>query len=317
MAIKRTFSRAQALLSRKGLPYSDDIALSESKSTFSSGGDYGVEIPVVNNYRTLVTLTSLLQKNGIYCSRFNETHGSFLLSDSEIKDMLSTCRELNYGMVFSLGPRPEYDVKSSFYRCKFGLEQGRQLNNCDAIAASVDEAYRLVDLGCRGIIVYDIGVLKILADLKKAGDLPQDLMFKASSHCMVSNPMIAKIYDDIGASSVTLTHDVGLPVIQEMRRLAPNLVLDIPIDVYPNKGGFIRYYDMAELVQIGSPLFFKMGASVQTDPYDSITDETLKKRANRVLVGLEYLQKIVEKTRVNPGEKQVCLPVDVKIHDLV
>ncbi|MFT3742201.1 MAG: U32 family peptidase [Gammaproteobacteria bacterium] len=211
--------------------------------------------------------------------------------------MLQLCFEKKIGMLFALSPRPEYDVKSSFYRSEFGLEQGRRINNNKAISDSIEEAIRLAELGCRGIIVYDIGVLRILSKMRTEGVLPSTLKFKASSHCMAANPMIAKILQENGADSITTIHDASLATLQEMRRICPGLILDVPTDVYAAKGGYIRFNELAEIVQIASPVMLKMGASAQNHPYDMVSDEIIHSRVKRIMVGLQHLNRIISQNQ--------------------
>src|SRR5437763_594727 len=118
--ITRGAGRARAWLADHDLPYSDEIPLGASSTTFDAGGQYGVEVPVVNNFHTLEATLRLLREEGLPVTRFNETLGAFLLSDAEVSDMLALCRENGVGMVFALGPRPEYDRKAAFYRGGFG-----------------------------------------------------------------------------------------------------------------------------------------------------------------------------------------------------
>ncbi len=301
--------RAIELLEKYQMPITDNVPLKASPSEFEHGGQYGVEIPAINDFKSLKLIIRLLHENDVYCTRFNETHGSFLLSDGEISDMLGLCADSGYGITFGLGPRPEYDVRSTFYRTKFGLELGRQLNNNDAIMHSVAEAVRLTELGCRGLIVYDMGILRILNTLREQGEIPADTVFKVSSHCMVSNPYIAKIYHENGADSITAVHDLSVGMLQEMRRVTPDLVFDVPIDVYLTKGGFIRFYEIAKIVQSSAPVFLKMGASSQSDPYSSITEDVIRKRVKRVAVGLEYLDKMLDQDhRISRDNRNCCLP---------
>lgn len=301
--------RARLWLMNHGYPYSDNIELLQSSKQFPGGGNFAVEIPVINNLEILESTISALKEEGIPCTRFNETHGSILLSDDEIREMLCVCAENNYGIAFSIGPRPEYDRKAAFYRGKFGLEQGRRVNNNDAIANSVEEVLRLVDLGCRGVIVYDMGVMRILSEMRKSGFLPRDLFFKASSHCIVSNPVTAKIWEELGVDSVTVLHDVDLIVLQEMRRMTNGLILDVPIDAYDDKGGFIRFNEIPEIVQVAAPVILKMGASAQVNPYDQVNPKTIKKRVSRVALGLEYLERSGIPARFAPKTAPFwCLP---------
>lgn len=296
-------------LREKGYPTTDMISPAGSTQCFDGGGQYGVEIPVVNSLRALEHSIKAIERAGIYVSRFNETLGSFLLSDQEIEDMLTLCRENRYGMVISMGPRPEYDTKGAFYRTQFGLEMGRRINNNDSIRVCVEEAIRLAELGCRGITVYDIGVMRILSEMRAEGVLPKDMIFKTSTHCMAANPFIAKIFSENGADSVTTAHDLGLPVLYEMRRQSPDLALDVPVDVYKSKGGFIRFYEVAEMVNYLSPVMLKMGASAQGHPYDSVSDKTAEERVLRVARGLEVLDRYLpNKERISLESRHYALP---------
>lgn len=305
-----TASTAKQWLKMHGYPYTDQAPLQRSHQSFANNGLYGIEVPVVNSMEMLESAIKWLNYFDISCNRFNETKGSFLLSNSEISEMLALCHEMKVGMIFALSPRPEYDTKSSFYRSKFGLEQARCINNLDAISYSIDEAMRLAELGCRGLVVYDIGVLSILSEMRKMGNLPADMYFKASSHCMASNPMIVKIIHDLGADSVTTIHDASLVVLQEMRRICPSVILDVPIDVYSDKGGYLRFNEISEIVQCASPVMLKIGASAQKNPYDIVSDEVMKQRIHRVKIGVEHLDRAFgsKVPRLNFQDRSCCLP---------
>jgi hypothetical protein len=308
--ITRGASRARQWLRDNGLPYSDEITLEASGREFADGGHYGVEIPVVNNFRVLEATLGLLRSEGLPVTRFNETLGAFLLSDAEVKDMLDLCRESRVGMVFALGPRPEYDRKAAFYRGGFGASQGRRINNNDAIAQSAEEAIRLTEMGCRGLISYDLGVIRMLSDMRTAGVLPADLMIKSSSHCIVSNPLTARVYYENGTNSVTTMHDLGLSVLQDIRKLSLELTIDLPTDVYGSKGGFIRFYEVPELVQICSPMMLKIGASAQSHPHDPVNESTIRQRVQRVALCMEYLNKSgVDVKYISDLSPQRCVPV--------
>ena len=311
LQVSRSAGNAKRALDALGIPSTDDVPLKVSGGTFARGGHYGVEIPAINSLKQLQATINALQSEGVYCTRFNETHGSHLLTDTEVSEMLAICRENGYGMVFGLGPRPEYDIKASFYRTPFGLEMGRQLNNHVAFAYAVDEAFRLCELGCRGITVYDIGVLKVLNALRDKGDLPADLKFKTSSHCMPTNAPLAQIFGDLGADSITTAHDLSVQVLQAMRAAAPATVMDVPTDVYKTKGGYIRWFELAEIVQVASPVFLKMGASIQRDPYDAVKPEASIDRARRIAVGQQYLERNLPKgfERIRADDALVCPPV--------
>lgn len=308
-SIQLNASRARAWLQENNLPFSDEIPLHPSNREFEGGGHYGVEVPVVNSMSVLEQTVKLTKQAGLPVTRFNETLGAFLLSDGEVKEMLGLCRESGIGMVFSLGPRPEYDRKASFYRGGFGQSQGRRVNNNDALAISAEEAIRLAELGCRGLIFYDLGVLRLLNQMRKSGLLPKDMLFKASSHCQVTNSLTASVYVENGSDSITTTHDLGFSVLQEMRRASSSVILDVPTDVYGNKGGFIRFYEIPEIVQVCAPVMLKMGASAQAHPHDAVGLSTIQQRVQRIALGLSHLQKSkLGATYINDRSVHRCLP---------
>lgn len=284
-------------------------SLRPSTARFEDGSEFALEIPCINNFQILKSTVDALQESSVYATKFCETVGSFLLSDQEITDMIELCKQSSYGMAFSLSPRPEYDIKASFYRSEFGLEQARQVNNHEAFSYAIDDAYRLIDLGCRCIIVYDIGIMRCLYQLKLSDDLPKNLMLKASSHCMVSNPIIAKIYHENGATNVTTTHDCGIEVLNAMRLLNPELILDVPIDVYKSKGGYNRFHELPDLITYCAPITLKLGASLLGHPYDPNSLEIAPARVDRIKVALEWVGKGAAEYRGIETGEQMCIPV--------
>ena len=288
----------------------DDIQTGSSNNEFNTGGNYGVELPVVNNFDTLQKTVRILRSEGVYVTRFNETHSAFLLCNSEIQDMLNLCSEEGFGITFGIGLRPEYDRRATFYRSAFGLEQCRQVNNHDALRASLTDAIRLAELGCRGLIVYDLGVLRLLNIMRKEGALPKDMVFKASSHCMITNAIIGEIYAENGADGLTVIHDVGLPMLYSMRkRISSTVSLDVPIDTYRDKGGFIRFHEVAEIVQVAAPVFLKIGASIQNHPYQNTDDGMIVKRVNRIKRALEILEENFPMSKcISSNDRLACKP---------
>lgn len=303
-------TRSNDYLNSLNIALTDQMNLPPSQEEYEGGGQYGVEIPVINTLSVLESTIDAIEKADIYVTRFNETHGSMLLSDSEISDMLALCQEKGYGIVIGLGPRPEYDIKGSFYRSEFGLEMGRRNNNLDAIRCSIEEALRLAELGCRGITVYDPGVLRLLNNLRNDGLLPTNMMFKTSTHAMAANQFITQMYAENGANSVTTAHDLGLAMIRDIRQQNPGLSLDVPTDVYKTKGGFIRFHELVEIIQVAAPVMLKMGASAQGHPYDMVGDSKARERVQRVAIGLEIFERQggAAFTRIVKTNPHCCLP---------
>ena len=62
--------------------------------------------------------------------------------------------------------------------------------------------------------------------------------------------------------------------------------IDIPIDIHTenpeSSGGFIRHYEVPEMIRVAAPIYLKTGGSVaKTHSWDS-TEDDAKKRAKQV-----------------------------------
>lgn len=62
--------------------------------------------------------------------------------------------------------------------------------------------------------------------------------------------------------------------------------IDIPIDIHTENpkstGGFIRHYEVPEMIRVAAPIYLKTGGSVaKTHSWDSTTDDA-KQRAKQV-----------------------------------
>ena len=85
---------------------------------------------------------------------------------------------------------------------------------------------------------------------------------------------------EIGADSINPVRDIQLQMLGSMRQ-----AIDIPIDIHTENpkstGGFIRHYEVPEMVRVAAPIYLKTGGSVaQTHSWDS-TEEDARKRAKQ------------------------------------
>jgi hypothetical protein len=74
----------------------------------------------------------------------------------------------------------------------------------------------------------------------------------------VANPDTARLLVDLGADTVNVSPDLTVDQIADIRA-----VIDKPIDMYVESpddiGGFVRYHEVAELVNRTSPVYVKLG----------------------------------------------------------
>ena len=94
--------------------------------------------------------------------------------------------------------------------------------------------------------------------------------------------------------------------------------MDVPIDIYievpDNFGGFVRYYEMPQLLRVGAPIYFKFGLRNSPDIYPSgvhIEDLAAKmgrERVHRARIALEFLEEYADVKMSPLGSKDLGIP---------
>jgi hypothetical protein len=126
----------------------------------------------------------------------------------------------------------------------------------DCVYWLLKDMERLIEVGFRGFLLFDQGMIRLVRDLKAEGLFPSDIKIKASVTAGCGTPMMARVLKDNGADTINPLADVTVPQLAAMRE-----VLDIPLDVYmtivDSMGGMHRYHEASELVRVGAPIYFK------------------------------------------------------------
>jgi len=116
--------------------------------------------------------------------------------------------------------------------------------------------FRMYEIGFRGFMLVDRGVLALVKTMQEQGNFPKDIAIKLSVWAGVSSAAGAKLAQDLGASSFNPVSDLTLPQMAGIRK-----VVDIPIDFYiwtfDSYGGANRLYDAPEVAKIYGPCYFK------------------------------------------------------------
>ncbi len=158
---------------------------------------------------------------------------------------------------------------------------GYRLRGQEQIVRAIEDVKRASRLGCRNFLVYDEGCLWVLNEFRKAGEIPRDSHFKVSAHTGFGNPCSAKLFEMIGADSVNPVRDIQIQMLASIRQ-----AIDIPIDIHTenpeSSGGFIRHYEVPEMIRTAAPIYLKTGGSVaKTHSWDTTADDA-KKRAKQI-----------------------------------
>jgi len=302
------FEKTREYLKKLGLPSGDLYDLPTSGKTFPDGAHYRIEVPTVNSVETMEALLNKADKLGIVINRVDETFGIFRHTKQELKDYIALAKERGVELNLSVGPRATYDTSATVHTSQ-GIRIGYRLRGMEQIVRAIEDVRRAVELGCRGILVYDEGLLWVLNEMRKDGELPPDLHFKLSAHCGHGNPASFKLLEGLGADSINPVRDLQLPMIAALRA-AITVPLDVHTDNPPASGGFIRTYEAPEMVRVGSPIHLKTGNSVVTGHGVKTTAEHGRLMAEQASIVIEIVSKYYpEAVQSQPAAEGMAVPV--------
>lgn len=267
-------------LEKIGMPGGDAWQLPSSEKRFSDGAQYRFEVPGIQGPKVMETLLETADSYGIVLHRITQTKGIMMLTDNEIMEMVRLARDAQTDLILAIGPRATTDTSASVHTPE-GVRMGYRLRGQEQIVRAVEDVKRACSFGCRSFLVYDEGCLWLLNEMRKDGEIPEDCRFKVSAHAGHGNPCSARVLEMLGANSVNPVRDIQLQMLASMRQ-----AIDIPIDIHTENpkstGGFIRHYEVPEMVRVAAPIYLKTGGSVaQTHSWDSTTEDA-RKRAKQV-----------------------------------
>ena len=251
-----------------------------SNKRFKDGGQYRFEVPGIQGPSALKSLLDACNDYDLKIHRATQTKGIMFLLDDEINQMLDLAQDNNIQLFLSVGPRATYDT-SATVQTEEGKRIGYRLRGYDNLTFAIEDVKRVVNLGVRGILLYDEGLLYILSKMRDMGELPKDLKFKLSAHAGCSNPASAKLFESIGLNSLNPVRDLQINMLASLRQ-----AIDIPIDVHTENpkstGGFIRHYEVPQMIKVASPIYLKTGGSIAKTHSWNTTDNEAKLRAKQV-----------------------------------
>ncbi|MDD2230618.1 MAG: peptidase [Candidatus Cloacimonetes bacterium] len=288
-------------LTKIGMPAGDAYDLPSSGKRFSDGGQYRFEVPGIQGPTTMKALLQEIDSLGLHLHRVTQTKGIMLLSDGEISQMVELAEDWKVDLILAIGPRATYDTSASVHTPE-GQRMGYRLRGQEQIVRAVEDVKRAARLGCRGFLIYDEGSLWLLNEMRAQGEIPEDCKFKISAHCGHGNPCSAKLLELNGADSVNPIRDIQIQMLGAIRQ-----AIDIPIDVHTenpdSSGGFIRHYEVPEMVRVACPIYLKTGGSVaKTHSWES-TEADARKRAKQVALVQRVINQYYPQAVFSPRKK--------------
>ena len=254
-------------LERIGLPAEDPHPPPDSSKRFPDGAQYRVEIPSTEGPAALRAVVDQAAELAVPVHRVSQGSGIMLLADAEIVEMADLGASRGIEVNLFVGPRATFDIGAQAYAAA-GKSLGLSLRGAEQMVYAIEDVQRAVRLGIRSVLVSDLGLLAVLGSMKRAGDVPRDLILKTSVMMAPANAASARVLEDLGATTINVPSDLSLPQLASIRA-----AIDAPIDLYveapDNIGGFIRHYEVPEFIRVGAPLYVKLGLRNAPDIYPS------------------------------------------------
>lgn len=278
-----------------------------SNKNFEDKGQYRLEVPGIQNPKTLKSLLDACEENNTFIHRATQTKGIMSLTDEEIIEMTNLAKEHKIELFLSVGPRATYDT-SATAQTEEGKRIGYRLRGYNNLVYAIEDIKRATNLGVRGILLYDEGLLYVLNKMRENKEIPADTHFKLSAHAGCSNPASAKLFEEIGLNSLNPVRDLQIPMIASIRKTI-NIPLDIHTENPKSTGGFIRHYEVPEMIKVASPIYLKTGGSIaKTHNWDT-TEKEAKARLKQVLLVENIIKRYCDNVKISPkGSKYLAIP---------
>ncbi|HEY9078012.1 MAG TPA: U32 family peptidase [Anaerolineaceae bacterium] len=264
---QQSFLETRSFLQKLGLPVGDDYPLSSSNLRFPDGAQYRVEIPSVEGPKVLSAVLEEAEKLDVQVDRISQGSGIYMLTDSEILDMARLGRDARIEVSLFVGPRATWDTGAQVVSPS-GKNLGARLRGMDQLVYAVEDIRRACALGIRSVLVADEGLLWLASEMKKNGDLPANLVLKVSVQMGASNPVSVRWMETLGAGTYNVPTDLSLPMLAALRQ-AVSIPFDIYVEVPDDFGGFVRYYEIPEMVRVAAPVYVKLGLRNAPNIYPS------------------------------------------------
>jgi Peptidase family U32 len=278
-----------------GLPGGDLHDLPTSEKRFGDGAQYRIEIPSTEGPRALEAVLEEADRLDVRVHRVSQGSGVFMLSDVELDEMAQLAAEVRVEVSLFARPNAGWDT-SAQARATAGAALAPAIRGGDQLVHALEDVRRAAAHGFRSVLIADVGLLASFDAMRKAGELPAEMQAKVSVMLPAANPSSARVLANLGADTLNLPTDLSLAQIAAIRA-----VVDLPIDFYveapDNLGGFVRLYEVPEIVRVAAPVYVKFGLRNAPDVYPSGShlEATVvalsRERVRRARLGLELLER--------------------------
>lgn len=237
------------------VPGRDLYDLPTSKARFPDGAHYRTEL-LPTKFAEYEKVFELCDKYGHEGNKITDTRGAMFDTDEEIIGKVEMCRDRGIELVMSPGSGEHYSDISQQMAVK-AIVEGKS-RGMDMLVTNVADMIRCMELGCRGFLIYDLGMLTICSHLRQDNLIPPETTFKISANVSISNPLELRFWIEKGRlepnDSLNPIRDMTLPMLAAMRAVTSQ-----PMDIHAYWGRSIaRTLDTPEIVRVAAPVYFKV-----------------------------------------------------------
>jgi Peptidase family U32 len=306
--------QTRSFLQSIGLPAGDLHDLPDSPLRFPDGAQYRVEIPSVEGPSCLDAVLEEAARLDVRIHRVSQGSGVFLQTDAELDAIARSAADAQVEVSLFARPSAGWDT-SAMARATAGAVVAATSRGQEQVVQGLEDVKRAAAHGIRSVLVADLGLLSVFGAMRAAGELPDDMQTKVSVMLPAANPPAARVLADLGANTLNLPTDLMLPQIAAIRA-----AVDVPLDLYveapDNLGGFVRLYEIPEIIRIAAPVYVKFGLRNAPDVYpagthiEATTVALSRERVRRARLGLELLERSgYEPTTSELGARGLAVPV--------
>ncbi|MGZ5353204.1 MAG: U32 family peptidase [Actinomycetota bacterium] len=279
-----------------GLPPGDLSALPDSDKRFPDGASFRIEIPSTEGPRCLEAVLDEAARREVPVHRVSQGSGSFLLTDGELDEMARLASDARIEVSLFAQPTAAW-LPSATARTEAGAVVGSSSHGQEGIVFALEDIRRSAAHGFRSVLITDLGLLAAFQEMRSAGVLPPDMQAKISVAFPIANPSTARVLVGLGANTLNLVTDLSLAQVAAIRA-----AVDVPIDFYveapDNQGGFVRLYELPELIRVAAPVYVKLGLRNAPNIYPSGTHieatavALSRERVRRAQLAMEMLERM-------------------------
>jgi len=244
-------------MERIGIPGRDAYELPTSEKRFADGASYRMEVSGVERLSVLEAVVRESEKRKMPIHRIiSVVMGATLLDKKELKEFAKLAAESKLEVILTPGPRSAWDTGRQLITPE-GAFSGLRFRGSDQLRHVLSDILRAIDLGFRGFLVIDEGLLWLLNELRRNGDIPKDVTFKVSIYAGHANAAGGRVLQMLGAGTFNPVADLSLPQLASIRQ-AIEMPMDLHVVLTESFGGYLRFYDAPEMARICAPCYFKI-----------------------------------------------------------